>query len=190
MILVFSVFDFLLDRPLVRRDPSLILCFVPHCPLVQNPKVEPFSPDAVWQDWAVKRIVFEGQHRNREPIIFIIYNNIIKKPAIWMNIYGFSTNGTSWHICIGIKKLSKKGFRINSKIRISDWLITGISWILPLIVNSYYQWSVDMQLNIDRQENLFRRFSNEPRLILEQFPMRLQILMQPTYENDHLFLQG
>lgn len=90
-----------------------------------------------------------------------------------------------WH-----KKIIKKGFRINSKIRVFDWLITAISWILPLIVNSYYQWSVGMQLNIDRQENLFRRFSNEPRLILEQFPMRLQILMQPTYENDHLFLQG
>lgn len=97
-----------------------------------------------------------------------------------------------WHILTYMywhKKSSKKGFRIKSQIRISDWLITGISWILPLIVNSYYQWSVDMQLNIDRQENLFRRFSNEPRLILEQSPMRLQILMQPTYENDHPFLQ-
>ena len=69
-------------------------------------------------------------------------------------------------------------------IRVADWLrlrftIMNSLQILPSIVNSYYQWLIGMQLNIDRQENLFRRFSNEPRLILEQFPARLQILMQP-----------
>ena len=54
--------------------------------------------------------------------------------------------------------------------------------MLPLIVNSYYQWLVDMQLNIDRQVNWFHHFSNELILILEQFPARLQILMQPIWK--------
>ena len=103
-----------------------------------------------------------------------------------MNEYlWFSTNGISWHICIGIKNYQK---------RFSKWFenkniwLAGMLAILPLIVNSYYQWSADMQLNIDRQENLFRHFSNVPRLILELFPMRLQILMQPTHEFFNLFL--